>query len=137
MMKRKRKILCLLLCILLLLVNGCHLEEKTEKFQKNIDFVICKKENIPNELKKIIDKKLKKPFQLSYKTKEYTYLVIGYGEQSMIGYHIQVRELYEQSNQVVVKANLKSPKVGEGKQGVSYPYFVIKIQNVEKPISFQ
>lgn len=137
-MKGKKRLILLYSVVILLLCTSCKIgSEKSKDTGKNIDFTICKKENIPKELKTIIKEKKKKPFQLSYRTKEYTFLVVGYGEQSTRGYSIQVKELYELPKVVVLKTRLISSTSGEKKQGISYPYFVIKIQNVDKPISFR
>lgn len=136
--KKKRIYFYSILLVLQFLCTSCAMNtEKSKDTGKNIEFVICKKENIPKELKVIIQEKKKKPFQLSYRTKEYTFLAIGYGEQSTRGYSIQVKELYELPKIAVLETRLIRSTLGEKKQGISYPYFVIKIQNVDKPISFR
>lgn len=136
--KKKQIYVYSTLLLLVFLCTSCGLGAKeTKGTGKKIDFIICKKENIPKELKAIIKEKKKKPFQLSYRTKEYTFLVVGYGEQSTKGYSIQVMELYELQKIAVLKTRLIRSTLEERKQGISYPYFVIKIQNVDKPISFR
>lgn len=139
-MRGKKKQICLysILLTLVLFYTSCGMDTKeTKDTGKNIDFIICKMENIPKELKAIVKEKKKKPFQLSYRTKEYTFLAVGYGEQSTRGYSIQVKELYELPKIAVLETRLIRSTLGEKKQGISYPYFVIKIQNVDKPISFR
>ena len=135
-----KKGICFLLifCFIFIYFIGCsQTKNMTEEQKKDIDFTICHEENLPKELKELIEKEKEKPFQLSYTTKEYSYIVVGYGEQTMGGYSIQVTALYETEHQVVIETNLKGPNPSEEKQGVSYPYIVAKIQNPDKTISFR
>lgn len=128
----------MLLCLLPFLLIGCSSgKEQQQEQQYETDFTVCSEENLPKELKQLVNEKKEKPFKLSYSTKEYTYIAVGYGEQTMGGYSIQVKELYETKNMVVVETTLKGPKPSEEKKGVSYPYLVVKMQNSEKPISFR
>lgn len=137
MYKRGMKIL-IALCFISLVFMGCHQnKDAVEETKNEIDFTVCHEENFPKELKDLIEKEKEKPFHFSYTTKEYSYIAVGYGEQSMGGYSIQVLSLYETKSQVVIETSLKGPRPSEKKQGVSYPYIVVKIQNPDKPISFR
>ena len=126
------------LCLLSSILIGCQQnQDVVEETKNDVEFTVCHEENLPNELKQLIEKKKEKPFHLSYTTKEYAYIAVGYGEQNMGGYSIQVLSLYETPSQVVIETNLKGPLPSEKKQGISYPYVVVKIQNPDKTISFR
>lgn len=126
------------LCFISLVMMGCHRNKESGKEKKDeIDFTVCQEENLPKELKELIEKEKEKPFHFSYTTKEYSYIAVGYGQQNMGGYSIQVTSLYETEYQVVIETSLKGPEASEKKQGASYPYIVVKIQNREKAVSFR
>lgn len=130
------------ICIALLFffamgVTACQSEKQEEESETKIDFTVCHEENLPKELKKLIVEKKEKPFKLSYSTKEYTYITVGYGKQMMGGYSIQVQKISVTDSRVLIKTVLKGPKVEEERQGISYPYIVVKIQNMDKPVAFQ
>lgn len=118
-------------------LSACDNQKKTEESGKKLDFTVCHDENLPKELKELIEQKKEKPFKLSYSTKEYTYITVGYGQQTMGGYSIQVLDVSVTDQSVIMKTVLKGPKAEEEKKGVSYPYIVVKIQNMDKPVSFR
>ena len=140
--KKRGRIQLVIVCLFLsgiCLFSGCMPNKEKEEIQEQvtIDFTVCHDENLPKELKQLIEEKKEKPFKLSYQTKEYTYIATGYGQQTMGGYSVQVKALYELENVVVFKTTLKGPNPEEEKEGVSYPYIVVKIQNLDKTISFR
>ena len=137
--KKRRSIFFCIAFLSLFLLTGCSGTKNvaTEEEKITIDFTVCQEENLPKELKQLIEEKKECPFKLSYQTKEYTYIATGYGQQTVGGYSIQVNALYELENFVVFKTILKGPNKEEEKAGISYPYIVVKIQNLDKTISFR
>lgn len=117
-------------------ITACQREKQQEQSEVALDFTVCHEENLPKELKELIEEKKAKPFKLSYSTKEYMYITVGYGKQMLGGYSIQVQKMAMSKNRVVIKTVLKGPTEQEERQGISYPYIVVKIQNMDRPVVF-
>lgn len=115
---------------------GCTAKKAPVKKIKDLDFTVCKDENLPKELAALIEEKKKMPFKLTYSTKEYLYIVTGYGEQTMGGYQIQVDDLYLTENAVYVNTTLTGPQE-KAELGASYPYIVLKTEYCDVPVVFQ
>ena len=66
------------------------------------------------------------------------YICVGYGEQATGGYSITVKELYLTDNAIYVDTNLKGPSPEELQNPVkSYPYIVLKTENMDKTVVFE
>ncbi len=128
-------------CIILILtisLTGCvRTVDKTGKL-RDLDFTVVSEERLPAELKQIIDERKQAPFKVTFTDKKYLYICVGYGEQSTGGYSIVLDELYETQNSIVAETKLLGPKEKvEGEEIASYPYIVIKLENIEKPVVFE
>lgn len=137
-MKIRKKILLLTLVLAMTLFGtGCSAgADKTNKI-KDLEFTVVSEDRQPEELKSIIEEKKAQEFKVTYVDGEYLYICIGYGEQKSGGYSITVKELYLTENAVYVDTNLLGPSAQEGKkEGKSYPYIVIKCENVDKTVVF-
>lgn len=136
-MKLKR--LCSFLSLLLLCIfflNACSGGGEEAKLS-DLDFTVISNENIQPDIQKLIDEKKENPFQMTYSDGNYKYIVIGYGKQETGGYSIQVKEVYDTENTICVKTALLGPTTEDEKmKSPSYPYIVIKIQNVDKTVTF-
>ena len=53
---------------------------------EKIDYTVVENEDLPIELKKLIDNKKQSTLRLTYTTKDYTYIVAGYGTKETSGY---------------------------------------------------
>ena len=76
---------------------------------------------------------------MTYSDGNYKYIVVGYGRQETGGYSIQVQEVYDTQNTICVSTALLGPAKRESEQvrtQPSYPYIVIKIQNLDKTVVF-
>ena len=117
-------------------LNACSSGGEEAKLS-DLDFTVVSNENIQPDIQKLIDEKKENPFQMTYSDGNYKYIVIGYGKQETGGYSIQVKEVYDTENTICVKTALLGPTTEDEKmKSPSYPYIVIKIQNVDKTVTF-
>ena len=133
--------LCILGMIMFSSLAGCAKEEKDllEKI-KDLEFTVLAEDNIPEELKTIIEEKRENTFKVTYQDNGFLYICIGYGEQVSGGYSITVNDLYLTENAVYVDTTLLGPDPAESagikKNTPSYPYIVLKTEFVDKPVIF-
>ena len=116
---------------------GCGSITTSEAQLADLDFTLVSETNIQEDIKELIEEKKESPFQMTYSDGNYKYIVIGYGEQASGGYSIQVAEVYETENTICVRTSLLGPDESEaGATEPSYPYIVIKIENLDKTVVF-
>lgn len=68
------------LLFFLLVFTSCGKETEEEK--EKLDFTICDEKQLPEELKELLEEKKQEVFKLTFSTKDYLYIVVGYGEQN-------------------------------------------------------
>ncbi|MCI6858694.1 MAG: protease complex subunit PrcB family protein [Eubacterium sp.] len=142
MEKSKRmgiRVLIILLGTSVGILTGC--AKKSEKFFLHIHqeeqgkkepFMICRKENQPERLQKLIKDRKKLPCTFCYKNSRYTYLVVCYGEKSYSGYSIRVEECRKTSQQLYLKTSLIGPSQKKEVVEVrTYPYIVVRCLRTE------
>lgn len=116
---------------------GCNFFSTSDERVGEVDYTVVEDKDIPEELRKIIDTKKDKELRMTYATKEYTYIVAGYGKQQTSGYSICIDDLYAGKNAVVVKLSLLGPAKDESITKVeTTPYIVIKVERTEYPVVF-
>ena len=116
---------------------GCGSIHTTEAKLSDLDYTVVSNDNIEEDIQKLIDEKKENPFQMTYSDGNYKYIVIGYGRQETGGYSIQVQEVYDTENTICVSTDLLGPQKGEEQvMEPSYPYIVIKIENLDKTVVF-
>ena len=104
---------------------------------KDLEFSVISEDKLPEELLSMIEEKKESPFKLTFQDQGFLYICVGYGQQETAGYSITVNALYETSNAVYIDTNLLGPGAEEkGKKAPSYPYIVVKTENVEKSVVF-
>ena len=104
---------------------------------KDLDFTVIAEDKLPEELLSMIEEKKASPFKITFQDQGFLYIGVGYGEQETAGYSIAVNELYETGNAVYIDTNLIGPGPEEkGKLTPTYPYVVIKTENVNKSVVF-
>ena len=128
------RVISICLCALFCLFFGCT-SKKEERLQE-IDFTVVDDDEIPEELKTIIDQKKTGEFKLTYADQDELYIVVGYGKQLTGGYSIQFPDVYLTKENIVVTSVLLGPE-GEEPANISYPYAVIKIEYRSEPVLFQ
>ena len=105
---------------------------------RDLEFTVAADSEVPAELKQIITEKTAQPFKLTFSDEQNLYIVVGYGSQSTGGYSIAVNALYLTSNSIVIDTELLGPAKGENPAPeTSYPYVVVKTENLENPVIFQ
>lgn len=134
---RKRYFAWVFCAILLMITTGCAaVTKKTEKV-RDLEYTVVKEEDIPEALREQIEEKKANRFKLTYEDGEYLYIASGYGEQETGGYCIEMEELYLSSNAIYFSAQLYGPQKGEDvTKAVSYPYIVIKLEDLDQPVVF-
>ena len=104
-----------------LCVSGVNSIVKKEERLQEIDFTVVDDDEIPEELKTIIDQKKTGEFKLTYADQDELYIVVGYGKQLTGGYSIQFPDVYLTKENIVVTSVLLGPE-GEEPANISYPY---------------
>lgn len=111
-------------------------KDSTEKL-RDVEFTVMNPDDVPEELKKLIEEEKEEPFRLTYADKGYLYIAQGYGKKDTSGYSVQVEKCYETENTVCIGTNLQGPpKEEEPVEKNTYPYVVIKTEYIEKNVVF-
>lgn len=143
-MKRHYILFLLIGLMILFALTGCRIREKAgnEKI-RDLEFTVLGDENIPEELKQIIEEKKENEFKITYQDSDFLYICVGYGRQNTGGYSITVEDLYLTSNSIYADTNLIGPEPdtkelygGQERESHSYPYIVLKTEYLEKSVVF-
>lgn len=135
---QKKIILSCVILSLFLCVTGCSVTDLEGKKKQELDFTVLEKENIPEELKTMIEEKKNNPMKLTYTDQGKMYLVRGYGQKESSGYSIEVKELYETDNAVHILTELKGPEEKEQViQKHTWPYVVVKMDYQNRHVVFE
>ena len=117
---------------------GCSMETTDKNKLGDVDFTVVPEENVPEELKKIIEERKGEIFKTTYTDKDNLYIVIGYGKQPTGGYSIRVSELYQTKNGIYIKTEFIGPsKSEEVPQNATYPFIVVKMDYTDKSVIFK
>lgn len=134
-MKRWLRMIPLLACMILL--SACSIGGEYAKI-RDLPFTVLGEEVIPEELKTVLEEKKAEPFQLTFSDKGILYICEGYGTQKTGGYSIAVDKMYLSDHAIVVQTTLLGPEPGEKpKAGQSWPYIVLKTEDLEKCVVFE
>ena len=120
------------------LLSGCG--EKAEEIVKikDLEYTVIEEGNVPEELLNKIKEKKSGAFAMTYSGDGYLYVAEGYGTQRTSGYSIRVTKLYEADKGIVFSTELIGPEKNEPVlQMETYPFIVIKLQDIGKEILFQ
>ena len=108
---------------------------------KDLEFTVLAEENIPEELKTVIEEKKNSAFKVTYQDNGFLYICVGYGEQVSGGYSITVNALYLTENAIYADTTLLGPDpadpAADKKKAPSCPYIVLKTEFVDKPVVFE
>ena len=130
----------LCMAVMLCFLAGCAKEKDPLERIKDLEFTVLAEENIPEELKNVIEEKKGNAFKVTYQDNGFLYICIGYGEQVSGGYSITVNDLYLTENAMYVDTTLIGPDPADTaavkKNTPSYPYVVIKTEFIDKPVVF-
>lgn len=135
-MEKRLSLICLIAWLAFSIV-GCGMLQKNNSEAKEVDYTVVKKEELPPEVKKIIEVKKQEEFQMAYQCEGELYLLRGYGIQSSGGYSIQVEYVRENEEELHIKTRLLGPESREEqKDTISCPSIVVKVENRNKKIVF-
>ena len=134
-----RRILCILIYLFAVTaLAGCSVEKADKTKQKEPEYTVMDKDDIPKEMKTEIEKEKQEPFKITYGDGTYLYIGQGYGKQDTSGYSVEVKECYESSNTIYIHTNLIGPGSGEKiNEKATYPYVVIRLAWSEKTVKFK
>lgn len=139
-MQKLKKLICFfaILFIYVTLLVSCKSQNMSVEKIRDLDFTVVEVEEVPVELKDLIEEKKGKPFKLSYSDSKFLYIVVGYGEQTTGGYSITVEDLYLTKNAIYINTNLVGPEKDEMvTQAITYPYIVVKTEFLDVSIVFE
>lgn len=139
-MRRARYVSIVIMCIIFIIatLSGCKMEQSSEKKIKDLDYTVCDESKLPEELKDIIREKRKEPFKLTYRTKDYLYIVVGYGAQDRTDLNVIMTELYLTENAIYVDTDLESVENTTLAQNkVTYPYIAVKCELYDVQVNFR
>lgn len=127
-----------LIWMAILLLAGCGMETQDEEKLQDLEFTVLAPENIPEELRTVLEEKKQTPFKVTYEDEGYLYICVGYGEQESSGYSIAVEDLYLTTNAVYIDTELLGPGNGEDTaKAVTCPYIVLKLEDPDKSVVFE
>lgn len=136
----KAAFVIVLLFSMFLVLAGCSRKE-TEGERKDIDFTVCARENLPEELFEIIEEKKDKVSKFTYTNGSFMYIVVCYGEKERENLNVVVNDLFLTSNAIYIDTTLKTDKststdsVAKGEYSM-YPYIVLKCEKYDVPVVF-
>ena len=114
---------------LTLLLAGCTLTEKKEITGEPLDFTVVPAEDVPDELKTILEANKESEMMISYR--------IGYGKQETGGCSIAVDQLILAEDGIHFSSTLMGPDAGgEIPKEPSCPYVVVKLPWLEQEVFF-
>lgn len=123
---------------MVLFIGGCSMEESSNEKLRDLEFTIVEQSEIPEELLTMIEEKKGSEFKITYTDNESLFICVGYGEQKTGGYSVAVNDLYLTSNAIFIDTNLIGPSKDEKiSEGLSYPYVVVKTENMDKSVVFK
>jgi len=142
-MQRNKKVMLygamilIIIAVITIILISCKITGTSSKKVSDLDYTVVEDQDVPTELMKIIDEKKQNSLRLTYSTKDYIYIVAGYGTQSSSGYSIRLNEVYLGQNAIYIDTNLIGPSKGEEvNENATYPYIVIKIEKRDDPVVF-
>lgn len=116
--------------------SGQEPEESGERI--DIEFTVCEEGRLPDELVDIIESKKAQPFRLAFTTREYMYIVVGYGAQQRGGCAVTVNQLYRTETAVHIDTNLIGVEGETIKiDGMTYPYVAVRCENQNLPVIYE
>ena len=120
------------------LLSGCAAHSGPQEKLRDLEFTVLDKEDVPQEMKEMIEREKAEPFRMTYTDQGSLYIAEGYGAQLTTGYSVEVTELYETEDAVCIHTNLLGPEKGEETKEIStFPYVVVKVRDAGKNVIFE
>lgn len=132
------RVLMIVAVVWLMILSGCKLEETDSKKIKDLDYTICDEGKLPDALVQLIQEKKREPFKLTYNTKDYLYIVVGYGAQDRTDLSIRLKELYLTENAIFVDTELSSVEETTLQDDkCTYPWIAVKCELYDVQVIFE
>lgn len=127
-----------IIVFLIACLTGCKTDKSGKTKIKDLDFTVCEEDSLPDDLQDLINEKKKEPFKMTYRTKDYMYIIIGYGGCDRKDVSVTISELYLTKNAIIVDTDL----IANGEERldgdmVSYPYIAVKCELYDTQVVFQ
>ncbi len=136
--KRKRVLFIMSVVFLVAVLMGCEFEETNVEKIKDLDYTVCDEGKLPDELMNRINEKKKEPFKLTYRTKDYLYIVVGYGAQDRTDLSVVMKELYLTENAIFVDTELSAADaLTLADNLVTYPWIAVKCELYDVQVNFK
>ena len=94
-------------------------------------------EDLPAELRKLIDNKKENTLRLTYTTKDYTYVVAGFGTKETSGYSIKVNDVYKSGDAIYADFALIGPSENEAVMRWLQHLYSAQVQKKDEPVVFK
>ena len=135
----KGKFFCTLFFLIATLsLSGCGVEKYDDTKINDLDFAIMAEEDIPAQVKDIIEESKEINFRKTYSDGSFLYIIIGYGAQPTSNYSITIEDIYEAENAIFISTMLKGPSKKETViETETYPYVVLKLKFIDKTVIFK
>ena len=139
-MRRSKSMLLFLAaaCLAAALLSGCAAHSGPQEKLRDLEFTVLDKEDVPQEMKEMIEKEKTEPFRMTYTDQGSLYIAEGYGAQPTTGYSVEVTGLYETEDEVRIHTRLMGPEKGEEiKEITTFPYVTVQLGAVDKSVIFE
>lgn len=129
-----------LILVLLFSLTGCGKGEGQRERQE-INFTVCSREMLPEELYTIIEEKKEKVCKFTYVNGSYMYIVVCYGEKDRENLNVVVNDLFMTDNAIYIDTTLRTDKASSQDSQVvgelsMYPYIVLRCEKYDVPVVF-
>ena len=125
------KKLVFIFAMLVMVFTGCSGKSAKNEDRTDMDFTVVPREDMPDEIKGIIEENQSGEFTMSYG-------MDGYGTMPTGGYSIRVDSLAETSDEIFFHTTLVGPQASEPVNKMkTCPYIVVKIEYTDKKIVFE
>lgn len=137
-MEQYRKLVfCFLILLVVCLLFGCKVEQTDDTKIKDIDYTVCDEKRLPEGLVSVIEDKKKEPFKLTYRTKDYLYIVVGYGACDRKDVRVILTDLYLTKNAIFVDTELcVDENMHKDADVLTYPYIAVKCPLYDVQVEF-
>ena len=139
-MRRSKSMLLFLAaaCLAAALLSGCAAHSGPQEKLRDLEFTVLDKEDVPQEMKEMIEREKAEPFRMTYTDQGSLYIAEGYGAQPTTGYSVEVTGLYETEDEVRIHTRLMGPEKGEEiKEITTFPYVTVQLGAVAKSVIFE
>ena len=114
-----------------------YLKLRPEITGEPLDFTVVPAEDVPDELKTILEANKESEMMISYRIGDYLYIIRGYGKQETGGCSIAVDQLILAEDGIHFSSTLMGPDAGEEiPKEPSCPYVVVKLPWLEQEVFF-